>query len=85
MPDIAPPTEAVAHEHEVLTNPDRLLRLRKTALLDAPTEEAFDRLTRFASKLLQAPLSTVTLVDDERQFYMSCTGFPEPLATTRQT
>ncbi len=85
MPDDAPPTDAVAHEHEVLTNPDRLLRLRETALLDAPTEEAFDRLTRLASKLLQAPLATVTLVDDERQFYMSCTGFPEPLATTRQT
>ena len=85
MPDFAPPTEAVAHEHDVLTNPDRLLRLRKTTLLDAPTEEAFDRLTRLASKLLQAPLSTVTLVSDERQFYVSCTGFPEPLATTRQT
>ncbi len=85
MPDDARSAETAAHEREVLTNPDRLLRLRETALLDAPTEEAFDRLTRLASKLLQAPLSTVTLVDDERQFYMSCTGFPEPLATTRQT
>ncbi|CAN5652689.1 hypothetical protein BH23GEM6_BH23GEM6_11720 [soil metagenome] len=73
------------HEHEVLTDPHRLFQLRATALLDAPTEEAFDRLTRLASKLLQAPLSTVTLVDDDRQFYVSCTGFPEPLATTRQT
>lgn len=74
-----------AREHDVLRNPERLARLRATSLLDAPTEEAFDRLTRLASKLLDAPLSTVTLVDDERQFYMSCTGFPEPLATTRQT
>lgn len=77
------PVEAAAHD--VLRNPERLARLRATALLDAPTDEAFDRLTRLATKLLDAPLSTVTLVDDERQFYMSCTGFPEPLATTRQT
>ena len=72
-------------EHGILRDPERLSQLRATALLDAPTEEAFDRLTRLATKLLDAPLSTVTLVDDERQFYMSCTGFPEPLATIRET
>lgn len=71
--------EAVVH------NPARLARLRETGLLDAPTEEAFDRLTRLASRLLNAPLSTVTLVDSDRQFYMSCAGVPEPLATTRST
>lgn len=77
--------ELRARENAVLRNPERLAQLRATSLLDAPTEEAFDRLTRLATKLLDAPLSTVTLVDDERQFYMSCTGFPEPLATIRQT
>lgn len=77
--------DAAARAHEVLTNPQRLRQLRATGLLDAPTEEAFDRLTRLAGKLLRAPLSTVTLVDDDRQFYMSCTGFPEPLATLRET
>lgn len=41
----------------MLADPDRLKQLRGTALLDAPTEEAFDRLTRLASKLLQAPLA----------------------------
>lgn len=66
-------------------NPARLARLRATGLLDAPTEEAFDRLTRLASRLLNAPLSTVTLVDSDRQFYMSCSGVPEPLATVRST
>lgn len=79
------PDAAAARERGVLRDPERLGRLRATSLLDAPTEEAFDRLTRLAAKLLDAPLSTVTLVDDQRQFYMSCTGFPEPLATTRQT
>ncbi|HEY0151620.1 MAG TPA: GAF domain-containing sensor histidine kinase [Longimicrobium sp.] len=68
-----------------LHDPERLGELRATALLDSPTEEAFDRLTRLASKLLQAPISTVTLVDDRRQFYLSCTGIPEPLASARET
>ncbi|HST59917.1 MAG TPA: GAF domain-containing sensor histidine kinase [Longimicrobium sp.] len=69
----------------VLHNAERLSRLRATGLLDAPAEAAFDRLTRLASRLLKAPLSTVTLVDSDRQFYMSCAGVPEPLATTRET
>jgi signal transduction histidine kinase len=85
MEEAPQPDRTDPHAHDVLRNPERLARLRATALLDAPTDEAFDRLTRLATKLLEAPLSTVTLVDDERQFYMSCTGFPEPLATTRQT
>lgn len=70
---------------DIVQNPERLARLRATGLLDAPTDAAFDRLTRLASRLLNAPLSTVTLVDSDRQFYMSCAGVPEPLATARAT
>jgi signal transduction histidine kinase len=77
-PNAAPPASP-------LHDPERLGELRATALLDSPTEEAFDRLTRLASKLLQAPISTVTLVDEQRQFYLSCTGIPEPLASARET
>jgi signal transduction histidine kinase len=70
---------------DIVQNPGRLASLRATGLLDAPTDAAFDRLTRLASRLLNAPLSTVTLVDSDRQFYMSCVGVPEPLATARTT
>jgi signal transduction histidine kinase len=70
---------------QVVQSAERLGRLRATGLLDAPAEEAFDRLTRLASRMLNAPVSTVTLVDSDRQFYMSCAGVPEPLATTRST
>lgn len=72
-------------EADVILSAERLARLRATGLLDAPTDGAFDRLTRLASRLLNAPLSTVTLVDSDRQFYMSCVGIPEPLATERAT
>jgi two-component sensor histidine kinase len=35
--------------------------------------------------VLHAPIALVSLVDADRQFFMSSTGLPEPLATTRQT
>jgi two-component system, cell cycle sensor histidine kinase and response regulator CckA len=54
-------------------------------LLDGPPEEAFDRLTRLASRLLGAPIALVTLVGDDRAFFKSAIGLPEPWATRRST
>ncbi len=84
-PDMIENAPNMARPASPVHDPERLAELRATALLDSPTEEAFDRLTRLASKLLQAPISTVTLVDADRQFYLSCTGIPEPLASARET
>jgi PAS domain S-box-containing protein len=67
----------------LLLRPDRLAALRQTALLDTPPEEGFDRLTRMAARLLGAPTSLISLVTDERQFFKSTTGLPEPWATRR--
>ena len=69
--------------HSLLLRPDRLAALRQTALLDTPPEEGFDRLTRMAARLLGAPISLISLVTDERQFFKSTTGLPEPWATRR--
>lgn len=66
-------------------DPQRLELLRKTQLLDAPVDEAFDRLTRLASKLLGVPVSLVSLVDEERQFFFSQVGLGEPWASARET
>ena len=63
----------------------RLTALRRTALLDTPAEEAFDRLTRLATTILEVPVALVTLVDEERQFFKSCVGLPEPWASQRET
>ena len=65
--------------------PARIEALRETGLLDSPCEEAFDRLTRLASRLLRVPVSLVTLVDEHRQFFKSATGLPEPWASARET
>jgi PAS domain S-box-containing protein len=59
---------------ERLRDPARLAALRRTALLDSPPEEAFDRLTRLASRILRAPVALISLVDEERQFCKSFVG-----------
>lgn len=68
-----------------LADPDRLAALRATALLDSPPEEAFDRLTRLASKMLGVPVALVSLVDEDRQFFKSCIGLREPWQSRRGT
>lgn len=67
----------------LLTRPDRVAALLRTALLDTPPEEAFDRLTRMAARLLGTPISLISLVTDDRQFFKSATGLPEPWASSR--
>src|SRR5262245_23150053 len=68
-----------------LSNEARLEALRRTALLDSPPEEAFDRLTRIATVVVRVPVALVTLLDNERHFFKSQFGLPEPYATTRET
>jgi formate hydrogenlyase transcriptional activator len=70
---------------DAIANQARLEALRRTALLDSPPEEAFDRLTRVATVVLRVPVALVTLLDSERHFFKSQFGLPEPLATTRGT
>ena len=68
-----------------LGNASRLEALRSTGAPDTPAEESFDRLTRLAARLLQAPAALVSLVDADRQFFKSCVGLPEPWQSRRQT
>ena len=75
----------MSDDQDRLTNPERLAALRGTGLMDSAPEEAFDRLTRLAVKLLHAPVSLVSLVDDRRQFFKSQVGLIEPWATARET
>ena len=65
--------------------PARLAALQAVALLDTPTEEAFDRLSRLAARFLNAPVALVSLVDANRQFFKSCVGLPEPWRSRRET
>lgn len=63
----------------------RLAALRESSLLDTPPEKAFDRLTRLVTKILHVPVALASLVAEDYQFFKSCPGVPEPLATVRRT
>ena len=52
----------------------RINALRDLKLLDTPPGENFDRLTRMASRLLGAPVSTISLTDRDRQWFKSRVG-----------
>src|SRR5689334_22360279 len=70
----------------VLDPPERQARMAaryRAALLDAPADEAFDRLTRLAARLLGAPIAFVSLLDEDHQVFKSAVGLPEPLASSR--
>lgn len=67
------------------TKEARLSALRQTALLDSPPDERFDRIARIAKASLGVPVVLLSFVDEDRQFFKSCVGLPEPLASLRQT
>lgn len=58
----------------------RLQALRSYRVLDTEDEEAFDRITKMASLVLRAPITLVSLLDEERQWFKSRVGLD-----TRQT
>ncbi|HEX6373064.1 MAG TPA: GAF domain-containing protein [Longimicrobium sp.] len=67
-----------------MRDPARLAMVRETGLLDAAAEPPFDRLTRLAVRLLGVPATFLSLVDENRDFYVASTGFGEPLASARE-
>lgn len=58
-------------------DPERLQSLRALRILDTLPEERFDRITRLALRVFKVPISTLTLVDEDREWFKSCQGLPE--------
>lgn len=52
----------------------RLETLRALKILDSAPEERFDRLTRMAKRMFGVPISLVSLVDEQRQWFKSKQG-----------
>lgn len=52
----------------------RLAKLRSLCILDTAKESRFDRLTRIAQRIFKVPISLVSLVDENRQWFKSCVG-----------
>ncbi|GJD54093.1 hypothetical protein OPKNFCMD_6874 [Methylobacterium crusticola] len=53
---------------------ERLAALNRYDVLDTPSEEAFDRVTRLTRRVFEVPMSTVSLIDGHRQWFKSRQG-----------
>ena len=54
-----------------------------SALLHTPIERPFERLTSLTARMLRAPVSLVTVVVPERQFFKSAVGLSEAMSMER--
>lgn len=52
----------------------RIASLSAMDILDTPPEERFDRLTKSATFIFHVPISTLTLIDANREWFKSCQG-----------
>ncbi|MEK9825159.1 MAG: GAF domain-containing protein, partial [Methylotenera sp.] len=52
----------------------RLNAVRKLEILDSSTESEFDDLVKLASIIFDVPISTVTIVDEHRQWFKAAVG-----------
>lgn len=57
---------------------ERLRELHGLSILDTLPEEEFDDITRLASEICQTPISTITLIDSDRQWFKSRRGLAAP-------
>ena len=63
----------------------RLSALARSGLMDSQAELSFDRVSRLASQVLNAPVALLSLVDERRQFFKSSIGLTGQAASDRQT
>jgi diguanylate cyclase (GGDEF)-like protein/PAS domain S-box-containing protein len=55
---------------------DRLSALYAEHVLDTPPEQVYDDLVRLASFICQTPISTITFIDQKRQWFKARVGMP---------
>lgn len=52
----------------------RLQELLSLEILDTPSDEEYDKITELASKICEVPISLITLIDKDRQWFKSAYG-----------
>jgi hypothetical protein len=70
---------------EAIADGARLAALRDTGVMDTEPEQELDRFTALIAELLGVPVSTITLVDRDRQFWKSAHGLTGAWADARET
>ena len=66
-------------------SPERLAVLRELEILDSVQPEHLDRFTGLAASVVGAPTAIISLVDANRQFFLSAVGLPSELKGARET
>jgi hypothetical protein len=68
-----------------LSDPERLQAIEATGLAGVKEDPVLHRLTRLAARALGAPVALMSLVGEDRQFFASSWGLPEPWNSERGT
>lgn len=53
---------------------ERLRAVQGLNILDTPPDKRFDHLTKKATERFKVPISTISIVDKDREWYKSCQG-----------
>ncbi len=78
----APPTYSTVVD-QAMTEAIRLARLNQLDILDSAPEALFDSVTRMAAQICGTPISLISLVDEERQWFKSTYGLEGVSETAR--
>ena len=62
----------------------RIAAVNNTGLMDAGRQATFDRLAQLAAKIVNAPLTIVSLVGADKQYFVADYGLPSPFKETRE-
>jgi PAS domain S-box-containing protein len=68
-----------------LNDPERLKAVAVAKRDSSPADNRLDRITQLVSHSLRVPISLVSIVDEQGQFFRSACGLAEPWASTRGT
>jgi signal transduction histidine kinase len=67
-----------------LVDPARIQAVNDTGLMDAGRQAAFDRLAQLAAKIVKAPLTIVSLVGADKQYFVADYSLPSPFKESRE-
>lgn len=67
-----------------LTEAQRIESLRRLNALDTPADPVLDGLVEVAASVCDVPISLISLVDTNRQWFMSNVGLPDISETSRE-
>jgi hypothetical protein len=76
---------AASSENGDLEDPDRLAAVRATGLLDGDGDPDLDKIAHLARTMLNADAALITLIDSDRQVFVSSPGLEEPWSSRGET